>query len=188
MSRQWTRARIPIYRKKSDADPKSGALYGHPASYSGRAGNPFGKPAHDPKQSPPCAGDDLRATPVAESRPPHAGKFRTDTEGSMLRMVLHLLAGLIGAICVIAVGVLSRGTLPPVFAFVWTPATWLIQLSDVFCPPIGVKCVLGSTSQGAHHLMFALCLLGFWWVVLSIAVWPLFRQLGHPRRRMRLRN
>ena len=74
-------------------------------------------------------------------------------------MVLHLLVGLIGAICVIAVGVFSHGTLPLVFAFVWTPATWLIQLSDVFCPPIGVKCVLGSTSQGAHHLMFALCLL-----------------------------
>jgi hypothetical protein len=97
-----------------------------------------------------------------------------------MRLVLHLLVGPLSAICVIASGALSRGAIPPVQAFVWAPATWLVHLSDVLCPPIGVKCVLGSTSQGAHHLWFALCLLGFWWLVLSIAAWPLFRSPGYP--------
>jgi hypothetical protein len=98
-----------------------------------------------------------------------------------MRVVLYLLVGLLGATGVIAAGVFSRGAILPVFAFVWTPASWLVRLSDVLCPPIGVKCILGSTSQGAHHLWFALCLLGFWWGVLSIAAWPLLRLRGHPR-------
>jgi hypothetical protein len=63
-----------------------------------------------------------------------------------MRIVLHLLVGLLSAICVITAGALSRGTVPPVFAFVWTPPTWLVHLSDVLCPPVGVRCVLGSTS------------------------------------------
>nr|GAJ33968.1 hypothetical protein BDOA9_0131660 [Bradyrhizobium sp. DOA9] len=93
-----------------------------------------------------------------------------------MRLILHLLGGLICALSVIAISVVSRGTVEPVFTAVWTPATWLVRLSNVLCPPMGVRCVLGSVSQGAHHLWFGLCLLGFWWIVMSFAIWPLVRR------------
>jgi len=69
----------------------------------------------------------------------------------------------------------SHEMIRPLFLIVWTPATWLVRLSDVLCPPTGVRCFLGSVSQGTHHLWFGLCLLGFWWIVLSFAIWPFFR-------------
>ncbi|MDD1526211.1 hypothetical protein C7U92_02575 [Bradyrhizobium sp. WBOS7] len=93
-----------------------------------------------------------------------------------MRLILHLLAGLICALGMIAIGVVAHGAINPVFLVVWTPATWLVRLSNVLCPPMGVRCFLGSVSQGAHHLWFGLCLLGFWWIVMSCAVWPLLRQ------------
>ena len=90
-----------------------------------------------------------------------------------MRLTLHLLVGLLSALGVIAASVFCRGVIPPLFVAVWTPATWLVRLSDVLCPPQGVRCFLGSVSQGSHYLWFGLCLLGFWWIVLSFAIWPL---------------
>ena len=92
-----------------------------------------------------------------------------------MRLLLHLLVGLLSAFCVIAASVFSREVMPPVFSIVWTPAMWLVRLSDVLCPPQGVRCFPGSVSQGSHHLWFGLCLLGFWWIVMSFLTWLLFR-------------
>ncbi|MCS3728943.1 hypothetical protein [Bradyrhizobium betae] len=92
-----------------------------------------------------------------------------------MRLILHVLVGLLGALGVIAAGVLSHEVMQPFFLIVWTPAIWLVRFSNVLCPPAGVSCFLGSISQGAHHLWFGLCLLGFWWIVLSCAIWSLLR-------------
>jgi len=90
-------------------------------------------------------------------------------------MVLHLISGLLSALGVIAAGFFGYGAWQPLFLFVWMPAIWLVRLSDVICPPKGVRCFLGSVSQGSHHLWFGLCLLVFWWTVMWFAISPLFR-------------
>jgi hypothetical protein len=92
-----------------------------------------------------------------------------------MRLILHLLVALFSALGVIALGALSREVIQPFFVIVWTPASWLVQLSDVLCPPTGVRCFLGTVTQGTHHLWFGLCLLGFWWIVLSFGIRLLFR-------------
>src|SRR5689334_14048923 len=83
-----------------------------------------------------------------------AANLRPDNEsrGHHMRLILHLLAGLLSALGVIAVGFFCHDIMRPFFSIVWTPAIWIVHLSDVICPPKGVRCFLGSESQGAHHL------------------------------------
>src|SRR3954454_24177701 len=73
-----------------------------------------------------------------------------------MRLILHLLVGLLCALGMIAAGALSHEVIRPFFLIAWTPATWLVRLSNALCPPTGVRCFLGSVSQGAHHLVWAM--------------------------------
>jgi hypothetical protein len=91
-----------------------------------------------------------------------------------MRLILHLLVGLLCALAMIAAGAFSHEVIRPFFLIVWTPATWLVRLSNALCPPTGARCFLGSVSQGAHHLWFGLCLLGLvdCFVVRDLAALP----------------
>jgi len=55
-----------------------------------------------------------------------------------MRLSLYLLVALFSALGVIALGALSREVIPLFFVIVWTPAGWLVRLSDALCPPTGV--------------------------------------------------
>jgi len=94
----------------------------------------------------------------------------------MNKALSSTLIGAVLALLLIGIGLLSYTTFRPITEFIWFPGEWLVQVSDSLCPPFGVKCVLGSNRQGAHHLWFFMCLLGFWWLVLSCFTFGLLKK------------
>lgn len=76
--------------------------------------------------------------------------------------------GLLFAVAIIVVGYFSSTVARPLTAFIWAPGEILVSISNQLCPPNGVACALGNVSQGAHHKWFFICLLGSWWLIMSL--------------------
>ena len=60
------------------------------------------------------------------------------------------------------------------------PGDWLVQLSNWFCPPLGVECTLGSKRQGMQHIWQILCAYAAWSALFSAAWWCVLRRARPP--------